>query len=955
MKKIFRPLTILKILIPAMLFFSCSNFTESGDFKTKFDKEVSFANAPEIQVKVFSKKADTLPSGISQRKHGEEFSVYCNPFPDFQFVRWQVKNLSTGKFYSEEELKNIATFENPEDSETMCTIVVPENEIQIEPLCVERPHVLSEYPVYSNTGSYRDACIQLMFDQTIAEGSIYFSSDELKELGLESSAGFYTKSNEPSSGDYFLCGNPTSNLTIDTVTYESKVFGYRKGGDIYFKNINILNNLTKENLLKYYDCPSIDNLYLRIPTKKGTSPESGTQVEVDISPDIFYIAENADVKLNNVKKWIYNVNDKTDTVPPEVVVCNVYTSDGTTLSTVEPESSALDYTSLDKISKLKNGKIKIYARILDSDSGPNSNFTITLEQIYNSNYIKLNPKITFPNQTVMFTNPSTTSCSLGTETNPSEISLNNIPQGVSRLTVTFKDMNDNETKKIYYFAIDKTPPALGTGFKQSDSTKNSITVSWTNPSVADFKETIVKYRVANSNAEYKTITVPRTSSTCTISDLTAGTSYEIAFEFVDIFGNSNQTSSKLFVYTRPNDVTNLKVTATTTASETLSWSKPSSGSATGYKIYYKLSSNSSYTYYTYTTGTSYTVSGLSTGKQYDFMVRTYLGSTSWESSGTTITSQYTKPSNVSNLKVTATTTSSETLSWSSPSAGSVTGYRIYYKLSNSSSYTYYTYTTGTSYTVSGLSAGNLYDFKVTTYLGTTSNESTGTTTSHYTRPNGVTNIKVLNNITSATNMSLDISWTNPTSGNYAGTLFMLGTENDISKATYRGWEAPGVTSTNISVTPSTNYYVWVVTWTETSTSGSDINNDTRMSTTAVQAPILSSVSFKVEPASTKRIKISWTYPTSYASNYYTYIYYGTSNTDMGNGKAKYLDYWAPGMSARDSTYSIFSSGTTYYFWIVTAPSASNLHSLLTTNNTSAFINKLPYHESTGWLNATAPY
>ena len=53
--------------------------------------------------------------------------------------------------------------------------------IKIVPATKERPHVISNTPVYESTGVYRDSKISVMFDKDISEGSIYWTLEELKK------------------------------------------------------------------------------------------------------------------------------------------------------------------------------------------------------------------------------------------------------------------------------------------------------------------------------------------------------------------------------------------------------------------------------------------------------------------------------------------------------------------------------------------------------------------------------------------------------------------------------------------------------------------------------------------------------------------------------------------------------------------------------------------------------
>jgi chitodextrinase len=137
----------------------------------------------------------------------------------------------------------------------------------------------------------------------------------------------------------------------------------------------------------------------------------------------------------------------------------------------------------------------------------------------------------------------------------------------------------------------------------------------------------------------------------------------------------------------------------------------------GYRVYWKTSASATYQNVP-VSGTTYTVSGLNTATSYNFYVVAY-DAAGWNSSAsnvlTTSTLDNQAPTAPSNLQATGSTASSISLSWtgSTDNVG-VTGYRVFWKASSSATYQSLN-VSGTSTTVTGLTAATSYDFYVAAY------------------------------------------------------------------------------------------------------------------------------------------------------------------------------------------------------------------------------------------------
>jgi fibronectin type 3 domain-containing protein len=169
----------------------------------------------------------------------------------------------------------------------------------------------------------------------------------------------------------------------------------------------------------------------------------------------------------------------------------------------------------------------------------------------------------------------------------------------------------------------------------------------------------------------------------------------------------------------PGQVTNLASTSVTTSSIALAWSAPSSGGTpTSYAILYRPSGTTAWIAAPPTAGSTATiVGGLSPGASYDFTVTGSNTAGSGPVSATvTVSTAVTLsvPGQVQNLSATAATTSGISLSWSPPaSGGTPNSYSVQYAVAGTSTWsTFGTGVTGTAVSVTGLSAGSTYTFKV---------------------------------------------------------------------------------------------------------------------------------------------------------------------------------------------------------------------------------------------------
>lgn len=251
--------------------------------------------------------------------------------------------------------------------------------------------------------------------------------------------------------------------------------------------------------------------------------------------------------------------------------------------------------------------------------------------------------------------------------------------------------------------------------KATDVKDKSLTLSW------DKIKGAYGYRVYKLNKQtgkWETLIKNTTETSAEIGSLTGGQIYVFAVRSYTKNSGKIKWSAvsdmlRTTVLTAPSKVKSLNASAEEKTVE-LSWKKVSG--ATGYRVYMKTASG--WKALKTTTSNKYTVTGLSSGTQYTFAVRSYIKSCNYTSWSDVYTSKsiYTVPSVPS--KVSSTVSSdSVTLSWKK--SGGETGYRVYiYNYGTKSWDSAIKSTKNLKAVIDGLEKGKTYKFAVRPYVYT---------------------------------------------------------------------------------------------------------------------------------------------------------------------------------------------------------------------------------------------
>ncbi|XP_037111316.1 receptor-type tyrosine-protein phosphatase eta isoform X2 [Syngnathus acus] len=319
------------------------------------------------------------------------------------------------------------------------------------------------------------------------------------------------------------------------------------------------------------------------------------------------------------------------------------------------------------------------------------------------------------------------------------------PGRVFLVTVTAVAGNLGNTADQIAFATIPTPPG---SLNITQSTNSSLHLRWETPANME-RSPFISYHITYERPDGEMQTTNTTDNSVVLSQLSSGTLYNTT---VYTIGPHKLRSSAVHIsgYTLPNPVLHLVASPFNTTSINVTWSNPY-GVQTSYK-YLVQTYNSTGTLLDEQTviDNNTDVHGLEPGTKYHVTVTTLAGESK---SKREQTFTYTLPKAVTKLKVQDYNTTTIQLIWSRSSDYKDT-YSYLLNAFQDETVVQNGTTKRQTYTFFNLIPGTLYSFDVVTVLeGLT---STSEYTSHYTKPEVVSDIRVIG---TTTNMS--VFWTAP--------------------------------------------------------------------------------------------------------------------------------------------------------------------------------------------------
>lgn len=562
-------------------------------------------------------------------------------------------------------------------------------------------------------------------------------------------------------------------------------------------------------------------------------------------------------------------------------------------------------------------------------SGSNKNYTLSWTKPVSGEYDGYNYYIA--SSVAGLSSASPTTVAKSSESSSGNISLSKSAtensvvyiKVVTYRTVSGSELKTESTPICCSLALDSVQDLTATA-----ASKTQINLSWTNPLSSGY-DGIRVYRgstlLAATDATGSTPTISKSATSYSATGLTVNTNYDFTvttYKKVTINGATTTLTADNIVsrYTLSNPPTSLTATATGPKSVTLTWGNPAS-SITWNRL--NIYNNDSYIDYWAPshnrTSENYTVSA--GGTSYTFKILTLNGNSVANTSEAKTYTLTTPPEPVTNLSASQNSSYPNTridLSWTKP-GGNYTGVKVYYKLNTDSSWnTYNTYAnnTTTSCAVTGLTAGNTYDFKVESYLTGVSNYgvTSAATTSCYTKPY-VASLS----LSSRTYNSLTYSWSKP-SGTVGGYYFYYKKSSDSSYS--RVALSSSTTTYTINTEGGKIYNAYLITY------GSDTSNYATSSTFTKATPLATPGSFSVYQDG-DGTKVSWSAPTNASSSTTTYyLYYKLSSSSSWSSKT------VSGTSYKFANTDLTGGG--YYYFYVNAYNYINSEGLYSVNTSTSY-------------------
>ncbi len=404
------------------------------------------------------------------------YNLSYAPDTSLEFLRWEIYNIKTKEVIPNDKYIHI---ENMNTKSTTFYFVAAntdqELQIGIRPVVVERPAIIAYSP--TGTNILKDTPIQLLFDQEIEPSSIYYTAEEIEQMIQDGTAdeGWFGEQNN----------------TI----YKA----YKKDGQIFFKNIMITNRIDGSNINHYFNAPYFDSpCSIRITPNKDEII-GYTQIFVYVEKG-FYSKQYKDVQLSDIKKWMYQVNNKVDgrplvlvdddTAHPFSVKFNTASGNVPSYETPAINSNGSGIENLSFIKKHTDNKYYMYLNLRVTTNGNGAPLTDSFELKYKKLYDNKYNAVSLAEQTIPI--PYTETIMNTDSSFEGQVELPGLADGIYQMQLVFKNTaetpqtlsypgKEEGQEKYFYFAKDTVGPSLNSFNLDYDAYNHKATFSWNNP------------------------------------------------------------------------------------------------------------------------------------------------------------------------------------------------------------------------------------------------------------------------------------------------------------------------------------------------------------------------------------------------------------------------------------------------------------------------------------------
>ncbi len=272
----------------------------------------------------------------------------------------------------------------------------------------------------------------------------------------------------------------------------------------------------------------------------------------------------------------------------------------------------------------------------------------------------------------------------------------------------------------------QTPNSVS-GLSVVGAGSSTVTLSWSavvsTPAVTDY---LIEYST-DGGATWVTFNDANSAATtATVTGLTVGQNYSFRVTAINSIGqgSSSSATSSIAAATVPTTIAAAPTLAASPGQVALSWLVPNNGgsSLTSAEIQYSINGGASWLTFSGAVDLSGTaqIVGLTGGQAYVFRARTsnFFGASAWSAASSSVTFlAATAPGTIGNVTSNpGATAGSVDLSWSAPAANGspITDYQVEYSSDGGTTWTTFVHTASnsTSMTVTGLTSGTQYQFRV---------------------------------------------------------------------------------------------------------------------------------------------------------------------------------------------------------------------------------------------------